>query len=176
MLYPFLETKLHPPRLPALLVSRSRLLTMLDAGQRQKLTLLHAPAGFGKTTLVTQWIAYRQAQAEASQHSPLPVAWLSLDSGDNDPIRFWSSIIATSQIFHTHIGQVALEQLSQVSFKQEPLETALATLLNDLVRSSQKRVLVLEEDHLIEHARIHETLAFLIEHLPASLHALLLTR
>src|SRR5258707_12900583 len=90
MLYPFLETKLHPPRLPALLVSRPRLLTMLDAGQRQKLPLLHAPAGFGKTTLVPQWIAYRQAQAEASQHSPLPVAWISLDSGDNDPIRFWS--------------------------------------------------------------------------------------
>lgn len=176
VLTPFLETKLHPPRLPALLVSRSRLLTMLDAGQRQKLTLLHAPAGFGKTTLVTQWIAYRQAQAEAYQHSPSPVAWISLDSGDNDPIRFWSSIIAACQTFHAHIGQAALELLSQLSFKQAPLETALAALLNDLACSVQERVLVLEEYHLIEHARIHETMAFFIEHLPASLHVVILTR
>src|SRR5260221_4765409 len=173
---PFLETKLHPPRLPASLIERSRLLALLDAGQRQKLTIVQAPAGFGKTTLVTQWIAHRQAQTAAAQQSPSPVAWLSLDSGDNDPIRFWSSIIAACQIFHTHIGHVALEQLSQVSFKQAPLETALATLLNDLVRSGQERVLVLEEYHLIEHARIHETLAFFIEHLPASLHVVLLTR
>src|SRR5258707_450582 len=91
-------------------------------------------------------------------------------------ILSWSSIIAACQTFHAHIGQAALEQLSQLSFKQAPLETALAALLNDLARSVQERVLVLEEYHLIEHARIHKTMAFFIEHLPASLHVVILTR
>ena len=176
---PLLETKLHPPRLPALLVPRTHLLTLLDAGHRQKLTLVHAPAGFGKTTLVTQWIVHRQAQAVAAQRTPSPVAWISLDSGDNDPIRFWSSLIAACQTFHAHIGQTALSHLSlspQLSFTQLPLETALTFLLNDLTRFVQDGVLILEEYHLIEHARIHETMAFFIEHLPASLHVVILTR
>jgi len=176
---PLLETKLHPPQLPALLVERSHLLTLLDTGQRQKLTLLQAPAGFGKTTLVTQWIAYRQAQAEVSQQSPEPVSWISLDSGDNDPVRFWSSIITACQTFHAHLGQTALAHISQASrspFSSASLETALRFLLNDLGRSDASGVLILEDYHLIEHARIHETMAFFIEHLPASLHVVILAR
>src|SRR5439155_15031557 len=80
---PLLASKLHPPRLPGGLIERTRLLDRLDAGLSHKLTLLSAPAGFGKTTLVRQWIAARVGL------TGLPVAWVALDAGDNDPVRFW---------------------------------------------------------------------------------------
>lgn len=175
---PLLQSKLRPPRLPVRLVERVSLLDLLDEGQRQKLTLVQAPAGSGKTTLVAQWIARHEAQA-ATRHNPLLVAWLSLDSGDNDPIRFWSSLIAAIQAIHGQIGQTALAQLSQQSqspFAPAPLEAALASLLNDLTGSVPEGVLVLEDYHLIEHPRIHETLAFFIEHLPVEFHIVILTR
>jgi len=170
---PLLETRLRPPRLPAQLVERAHLLELLDGGRQQKLTLLHAPAGFGKTTLVNRWLARRQAQA------PMFVAWLSLEGGDNDPLRFWSALIAAGQLSDERIGQTALAQISQsarLPFAQSPLRTALAFLLNDLSRFVQEGVVVLEDYHLIEHAQIHEMLAFFIEHLPASLRVIILTR
>ncbi|GCE23618.1 hypothetical protein [Dictyobacter kobayashii] len=173
-----LESKLHPPRLPVRLVERMPLLERLDEGQRQKLTLVQAPAGSGKTTLVAQWIARREAQ-NATQRNPLLVAWLSLDSGDNDPIRFWSSLIAAIPAIYGHIGQAALVQLSQQSqspFAPAQLEAALASLLNDLTGSVPEGVLILEDYHVIEHSRIHETLTFFIEHLPAEFHIVMLTR
>src|SRR5439155_14128135 len=80
---PLLASKLQPPRLPGGLIERTRLLDRLDAGLSRKLTLLSAPAGFGKTTLVRQWIAARVGL------TGLPVAWVALDAGDNDPVRFW---------------------------------------------------------------------------------------
>jgi ATP/maltotriose-dependent transcriptional regulator MalT len=174
---PLLETKLQPPRLSAMLVERSRLLTLLDIGRTQKLTLVQAPAGFGKTTLVTQWLAHRRKLA--GTEPPEPVAWFSLDGGDNDPLRFWSELVAACQVLDPHLGQGALEQLSQtshLSFSSSPLETALTILLNDLARSVRAGVLVLEDYHLITQTRIHETLAFFIEHLPATLHTIILTR
>src|SRR5579884_3295891 len=97
---PLLASRLSPPRLPALLVERTRLLALLDAGQKQKLTLLQAPAGFGKTTLVNQWITHRgwygKGGVDPHPH-PSPTAWISLESDDNDPIRFWISIIVACQ-------------------------------------------------------------------------------
>ncbi len=177
---PLLSTKLHPPRLPALLVTRERLLTLLDGGQ--KLILVQAPAGFGKTTLVTQWVAHRESQAasfvSAGRH-PSPPVWLSLDRGDNDPIRFWSSLMTACQILDAHLGQRALAHLSQISrpsFSSSSLETALTFLLNDLERSGSPGVVILEDYHLIEHPRIHETMTFFIEHLPSCLQVVLLTR
>jgi LuxR family transcriptional regulator, maltose regulon positive regulatory protein len=176
---PLLASRLSPPRLPVLLVERARLLALLDAGQKQKLTLLQAPAGFGKTTLVNQWLAHRQEQVAVAAQNPSPVAWISLESDDNDPIRFWTSMIVACQSFHEQIGQTALAHLSQAHrllFPPSLLETTLTLLLNDLTRFVQEGVLILEDYHLIEHARIHETLAFFIEHLPASLHIVMLTR
>ena len=170
---PLLETRLRPPRQPPQLVERAHQLVLLDGGRQQKLTLLHAPAGFGKTTLVSRWLARRQAQA------PTFVAWLSLEDGDNDPLRFWSALIAACQLSDERIGQKALVQLSQgarLPFAQSPLQTALTFLLNDLSRFVQEGVVVLEDYHLIKHAQIHETLVFFIEHLPASLHVIILTR
>jgi LuxR family maltose regulon positive regulatory protein len=163
---PLLTTKLHPPRLPSTLVSRKRLVALLDSGQQHGFTLLHAPAGFGKTTLVAQWIAHRQ----------VPTAWLSLDGGDNDPVRFWSAVIAACQRLHPSVGHEALELLSQVSFMASPLETALTSLLNDLAQFVREGTLILEDYHCVEQQRIHETLAFFIEHLPACLHVVMLTR
>ncbi|HEU5384093.1 MAG TPA: LuxR C-terminal-related transcriptional regulator [Ktedonobacteraceae bacterium] len=170
---PLLETRLRPPRLPTQLVERAHLLALLDDGRQRKLTLLHAPAGFGKTTLVSRWLARRQARA------PTFMAWLSLEDGDNDPLRFWLVLIAAYQLSDKRIGQTALAQLSQsahLPFAQSPLQTALTFLLNDLSHFIQEGVMVLEDYHLIEHAQIHETLAFFIEHLPTSLHVIILTR
>ncbi|GHO97314.1 hypothetical protein KSF_073620 [Reticulibacter mediterranei] len=163
---PLLATKLHSPRLPSVLVPRERLLALLDNGQRHKLTLLHAPAGFGKTTLAAQWIAHRQVST----------AWLSLDSGDNDPVRFWAAVIAACQRLHPSVGQEALELLAQESFMASPLEMALTSLLNDLAQFVREETLILEDYHCIEQQRIHETLAFFIERLPTDLHVVLLTR
>jgi LuxR family maltose regulon positive regulatory protein len=171
---PLLETRLRPPRLPTQLVERAHLLALLDGGRQQKLTLLQAPAGFGKTTLVSHWLARRQAQAPT-----FVVAWLSLEGSDNDPLRFWSALISSFQLSDERIGQTALAQLShsaRLPFAQSPLQATLALLLNDLSRFVPEGVVVLEDYHLIEHAQIQETLAFFIEHLPISLHVIILTR
>ena len=178
-LTPLLETRLRPPRLPSQLVERAHLLALLDGGRQQKLTLLHAPAGFGKTTLVNRWLAHHQARGTAEHRAPLFVAWLSLEEGDNDPLRFWSALIAACQLSDERIGRTALAQLSQstrLPFAQSPLQAALAFLLNDLSHFVQEGVVVLEDYHLIEHAQIHEALSFFIERLPASLRLIILTR
>lgn len=175
---PLLETKLHPPRLPARLVERPRLLALLDDGQGQKLTLLHAPAGFGKTTLVLQWMAHLKDQASVKPHLS-PVAWFSLDRGDNDPIRFWSSLIRAYQAIQAHLGQTALAHLSQIPrwpFPPVYFEMALTFLLNDLEHSNVPLILVVEDYHLIEDTRLHEMMTFFIEHLPAHMRLVILTR
>lgn len=170
---PLLETRLRPPHLPAQLIERPHLLALLDSGQRQKLTLLHAPAGFGKTTLVNCWLARRRVE------TPTFVAWLSLEVGDNDPLRFWSMLIAACQLSDKQIGQTARAQLDQSArppFAPASLQTALTFLLNDLSRLIQEGVIILEDYHLIEHTQIHETLTFFIDHLPTSLRIIILTR
>src|SRR6185295_3371728 len=110
-----LSTKLAPPQPRAALVAREALLARLDAGLAHKLTLLSAPAGFGKTTLVSDWIATRRADGSLA-----PLAWVSLDGGDNDPVRFWRYIIAACQTFHADVGKGALALLRtpQPSFEQ----------------------------------------------------------
>src|SRR5262249_1804328 len=138
---PLLETRLRPPRLPARLVERAGLLNLLDGGRQQKLVLLHAPAGFGKTTLVSSWLARGKAR------TPLFVAWLSLEEGDNDPLRFWSALITSCQLADKRVGQAALAQLAQgarMPFAPSPLQTALALLENDLSRCVRDGVVVLE--------------------------------
>src|SRR5689334_3802380 len=103
---PLLASKFHPPRLPSLHVERSRLSDLLDAIPMHKMTLLAAPAGFGKTTAINLWLQSENAS------DMLPIAWLSLDEGDNDPARFWRCIIAACQNFQVELGQHALAQLS----------------------------------------------------------------
>lgn len=181
---PVLETKLHPPRLPTRLVERPRLFALLDGGQSQKLALLNAPAGYGKTTLVLQWIAHLKNRASTKPHlpsavPPSEVAWFSLDWSDNDPIRFWSSLIIAYQTIQAHLGQTALAHFSRIPrwpFLPVHFETALTFLLNDLERSDVPLVLVLEDYHLIEHPHLHELMTFFIEHLPAHMRLVILTR
>lgn len=169
---PVLAPKLQLPRLPASLVTRERLLARLDAGLEGKLTLLSAPAGFGKTTVVSQWIAHQR------KREPHPsVAWLSLDPGDNDPIRFWRYVILACQPFRAERDPSALALLpGQSSLASSRLEPMFRTFLNALVSLPQRGVLILEDYQVITEPEIHETLTFVLDHLPAMLHLVIMTR
>jgi len=132
---PLLEPKFHPPRLDTTLVTRERLLAKLDAMREQKLTLLCAPAGFGKTTLISQWMAHM------GQHEQEPlIAWVALESGDNDPLRFWRYVMTACRAFHAEIGRAALAQISAElpPFEIPLLEMLLTLLLNDRHPDSTK--------------------------------------
>jgi LuxR family maltose regulon positive regulatory protein len=170
---PLLLPKLQPPRLHGELIRRERLLAKLDGGLPRKLTLVSAPAGFGKTTLVRQWVTERAAAGDFPA-----VAWVVLDPDDNDPLRFWRYLMTACQKFGAHMtgGAAALLQIpSHLPFKQSPLEAAIAALLNEVAQGSSG-ILVLEDYHVITSAQIHETLAFLLDHLPTTLHLLMISR
>lgn len=169
-----LVSKHSPPRLPSLLVSRQHLLTRLDAGLDGTLTLLSAPAGFGKTTLARHWMAERQKRSLLP-----PVAWVSLDVGDNDPVRFWRYVMTACQVFGPTFGQAALASLTTVPqppFAPSPLKVALRMFLNELASLEQRGILILEDYHAITSQEIHQAVTFLVEHLPATLHVMVLTR
>jgi LuxR family maltose regulon positive regulatory protein len=171
---PLLLSKLSPPRLHAFLLDRCRLFALLDAGRECHLTLLSAPAGFGKTTLVCQWIAARRARLDFP-----PVAWVSLESADNDPLRFWRYLIAACQTFQVDLAQVhaALRELTpQPPFVSSSLEAMLTTLLNTLAQCPSQGILVLEDYHVITAQEIQETLSFFLDHLPTTLHLIMITR
>jgi LuxR family transcriptional regulator, maltose regulon positive regulatory protein len=170
---PLLVPKILPPRLHASLVTRPRLLARLDAGLDGKLTMLSAPAGFGKTTLVSQWIADRSTH-QSDQHSLPPVAWVSLDPSDNDPVRFWRYVMTACQAWQASPGQSALRLLHTAP--QSPLEVVLTLFLNELSQLPRKGILVLEDYHVITTSQIHETLTFVLDHLPATLHLMIITR
>lgn len=172
--YPLLLSKLTQPRLPAFLIERPRLFPLLDAGQQGPLTLLSAPAGFGKTTLVSQWLAARRASADFP-----PVAWISLEDSDNDALRFWRYLIAACQAFRVDLTQVhgAFAALTpQPPFLPADLSGLLTLLLNALAQAPAGGLLVLEDYHVITEHTIHETLSFFLSHLPATLHLFIITR
>lgn len=175
---PLLESKLRIPRLHTSLVSRERLLAQLDTALSSKLTLLTAPAGYGKTTLVRQWVAERASSGSECPRLP-PLAWVSLDPGDNDPTRFWSYVITACQAFGPGLGQSALALLYaslQPPFEPSPREALLTTLLNELTHCTNGGILVLEDYHVITSPQVHEALTFLLDHLPASLHLIIMAR
>jgi LuxR family transcriptional regulator, maltose regulon positive regulatory protein len=165
LVIPLLSTKLHVPRLRTQLVSRPQLTEHLQAGIQGSLTLVSAPAGFGKTTLLAQWRAA----------SRMPVAWLSLETQDNEPVRFFSYLIAALQTLDPRIGLSALGLL-QVP-QPAALETVLTLLTNDLSASQPEDcALVLDDYHLITAEPIHRSVTFLVEHLPPCMHLVLATR
>ena len=164
-----LTTKLAPPRLLPPFVSRRDLLARLDSGLDQKLTLISAPAGFGKTSLVSEWIAGRRHQT-----TPTPIAWVTLDEGDNDPIRFWRYILTASQAFKPSTGKSPLALIQ--NSPDPPIEVLLTLFINEIAQLPERVVLVLEDYHTIHAPPVHESLAFLIDHLPATLHVILMTR
>jgi LuxR family transcriptional regulator, maltose regulon positive regulatory protein len=162
--------KLRPPRLPSLCVSRQRLLARMEEGRQGKLTLLLAPAGSGKTTLVRQWIDMQGQDMQA--------AWLSLDPEDDDPIRFWHYVLTACERFSGEPGHDALQQLStnQSFFPLLVLKQLLTSFLNDVASQASRLLLVLDDYHVITSSQIHESLAYLVDHLPPTLHLVVATR
>jgi LuxR family maltose regulon positive regulatory protein len=170
-----LVSKFRFPHLPAALVSRERLLARLDAASACKLTVLAAPAGFGKTTLVRQWI-----DTHPASDSSLPVAWVSLDAADNDPARFWRYVLTACQSWQADLGRanevVLLATTPHSPFQPFPFEAILTGILNTFTRSHRSGLLILDEYHLITSSQIHESVTFFLDHLPPTVHVLLLTR
>jgi LuxR family maltose regulon positive regulatory protein len=164
-----LRTKIVPPRLNPKFVPRAALLARLDEGLEQKLTLVSAPAGFGKTTLVSEWIAELHKQRQ-----PPAIAWVALDAGDNDPVRFWRYVLTACQAFGAGAGKSALALLR--NSPQPSFEALLALFINEMALLPDKSILVLEDYHLISAQPVHATLAYLIDHLPATLHLVLMSR
>src|SRR2546421_7510554 len=177
-----LSTKLSPPRLPGSLVERSRLLKELDAAGSHPLTLVSASAGSGKTTLLSAWPAASckppasegRTQGLDRRRSEQAVTWLSLDALDNDPIRFWGSVIAALRAYMPNLGQTALALLH--STQSPPLSTILTSLLNEIMHGSGDIILILDDYHVISDQAIHDSLLFLLDHLPVQMHLVLTTR
>ena len=162
MTTPLLVTKFHIPAPRAEFVRRPRLLEPLDAPG--KLTLISAPAGFGKTTLASCWLT-RQGRR---------VAWLALDEGDNDSQRFFTYLITALNRADPAIGQIALDALRSPDLPSIP--TLFSHLINDLAQSPQQFILALDDYHLIHTQTIHDGLTFLLEHLPPQLHLVIISR
>jgi len=161
-----LATKVHVPPLHGNLINRANLVARLNDGIARgcRLTLISAPAGYGKSTLLSEW----QAQAD------LPVAWLSLEKSENTPARFWSYFIATlntlSQVQQANIGGAIL----QASQTPQPgsMEVPITELINQLSSLNDPICLVLDDLHALSESQIHQDLTFLIEHLPQEAHSL----
>ena len=158
-----LSTKLHAPRPRRGAVRRPRLTNRL-AGDHEApaLTLVSAPAGFGKTTLLAEWLAHTKR-----------TAWFSIDAGDNEPGVFWAYVVTALQSVEPGVGHRAMAILGSSPASAEP---ALASLLNDLDALDDDIVLVLDDYHVIESTDIHQALTFVLEHLPRSVHLVIGSR
>jgi LuxR family maltose regulon positive regulatory protein len=159
-----LATKLYVPPAGIELVHRPRLIDHMNAGLQGKLILVSAPAGYGKTTLVSDWIA----------QAKLPVAWLSLDRSDNDLPLFFRYFIAALQELHLDIG-ADIQGILQAD-SHPPVEDLLTSLVNDLAALDTHFILVLDDYHVITEFKIHETLDFLFDHLPLGMHMVITSR
>jgi LuxR family maltose regulon positive regulatory protein len=162
-----LTTKIAIPPTRLNIVPRPRLMQLMNAAIQGPLTLLIAPAGWGKTTLLYTW----HADAE---HGAWPLAWVSLDADDNDPGRFWTYVITALNTLHPGVGGTPLTLLH--ASPPPPIEAVLTSLLNALTYLSTQTVLVLDDYHLIEAQLIHDALAYFVEHLPANVHLVLASR
>jgi LuxR family maltose regulon positive regulatory protein len=165
-----LKTKLNMPVSRGNVVIRQRLINQLNAGLwaadgfARRLTLVSAPAGFGKTTAAMEWLLSLDVQ----------VLWLSLDEEDNDPVRFMTYLVAAFQQVDTDIGTRTLEMLQSPQPPQA--ETLITLLINDLTGKPTPIILTLDDYHFIQNPLIHELVSFLLEHQPAQIHQVILTR
>ena len=181
---PLLATKFYIPRTRPELVPRPRLIERLDQGRRCTLTLLSAPAGFGKTTLLAEWIAHLQpspptSAAFSAQPAPVQnhkskiqdrIAWLSLDEDDDDPARFLAYLAGALRTLVPGLGLDAHET------RPAAFQPALAVLINELAALPDRLLLVLDDYHLITDAPIHRAMGFLLDHLPPNMHLVIASR
>ncbi len=161
---PLLKTKLYIPSARSRRVKRDRLVGRMEECAAQALTLISAPAGYGKTTLLAEWATI----------TDLPVAWVSLDAADNDPSRFFAYIGEAVNSVHPGAADQALEMLH--SSMPLALTTVISTLLNDLCEVSEPFALVLDDYHLITAQAVHTAMAFMLEHSTPEMHLVIATR
>jgi LuxR family transcriptional regulator, maltose regulon positive regulatory protein len=163
---PVLATKLYIPPLRPKIVSRLALIQKINDGisAGRKLTLISAPAGFGKTTLVSEWVAV----------CGRPVAWFSLDEGDNDPARFLIYLVTALQTIWPNVGAGVLRILQ--SPQLPPTESILTTILNEITTIPDNFILVLDDYHLADAKAVDNALTFLLDHLPSQMHLVITTR
>ncbi len=161
------KTKLRAPKPRPNLVARPRLREVLVRHEGRTLTLVSAPAGFGKTTLLGEWSEDRLAEG-------FSVAWVSLEGSDNDPARFLSYLVGALQEIEEGIGEGVLASLR--SPESPPIEAVIGTLVNELAGIEQEITVVLDDYHVIGSEAIHEATSFLLEHLPENVHLVISSR
>ncbi|MEZ4641646.1 MAG: LuxR C-terminal-related transcriptional regulator [Chloroflexota bacterium] len=187
MLGDLLQTKLHVPRLRPSLVPRPHLIETINQSLTGKLTLISAPAGFGKTTLISSWIHHLQltiddlrlagsqkvtdANLQSTIHNR--IAWLSLDENDGEPARFLAYVIAALQQVDPKMGASALPLLQASPL---PVSSVLTTLLNDVSQQKESLMLVLDDYHAVDSQPVDEALTFLLDNLPPQLHLVITSR
>ncbi len=163
-LEPLLRTKLFVPPIRSDQISRPRLIEFLNGSLEKAFTLVSAPAGYGKTSLLASWL----------RETRVASAWLALDKRDNDPIRFLHYLLTA---IHQIVPTVGLDLLDMFQgIRPPPFETLLSLVINDIDKNSVPCVLVLDDFHVIEAQPILEMLVFLLDHMPPALHLVLLTR
>jgi LuxR family maltose regulon positive regulatory protein len=159
-----LLTKLHIPPAGNNVVHRTELFEELNSGLSRKLILVSAPAGYGKTTLLSDWIIQNK----------IPAAWLSLDNSDNDPAVFLGYVISGIQNIHQDFGQSALRLLN--SPNSPSVESITSLLINEIINIKQNFLLVLDDFHLIKSNEVLKLVTYLLEHIPGNIHIIILTR
>lgn len=172
-----LTTKFYIPTARSEIVRRTQLIKQLNDGLNRKLSLISGPAGFGKTTLVTEWLANLEIDTYNGAVAENKVAWLSLDEGDNDQARFLMYFISSlNQIkgINPAFGKVALSMLH--SPDPPPPDAILTSLINEFAEIPDKIILVLDDYHVIDSKPVDENLCFLLEHMPPQLHLVITTR
>jgi len=162
--YPLLKSKLYIPTLPSSRVVRTRLIECLGQIEQKALTIISAPAGFGKSTLLTEWVS----------QTSLLVAWLSLDNGDNDPYRFLSYLIAALESIQEEVGDEAKQLMRSQQVLQPHI--ILASLINHLGKVTEPYAFVLDDYQLISEHAVHETMSYFLDHIPTNMHIVIATR
>jgi LuxR family maltose regulon positive regulatory protein len=162
--YPILATKLYIPQPRTDLVQRTHLIDRLNSGIKHKLTLISAPAGFGKTTLLVDWIS----------QSEISVAWLSLDKGDSDSVYFINYLVAALKKIDANIGKTTLPMLH--SPQRPATELVLMNLIKEIADFANNFVLVFDDYHLIDAKDIHAMVECLLDYLPANMCLIISTR
>ena len=167
-----LATKFFVPSASHSLIARPQLTALLDQGLRRKLTLISAPAGFGKTTLLSTKV---QSFSQKSPEAPR-VAWVTLDEGDNEPVLFWTYALTALDTLQPGLCAPLLSYLHMQQGPTPQLRFVLQALINTLASSTGQFLLVLDDYHLITEPEVHRSLTYLVEHLPPQLHLILATR